>query len=136
MVHRTEFQINSVPTVRVTSGLSVIIMAWNPYIQVTRRFCRREYREEHRYCAPVGEEMTLIVMRPGVRTERVVPLQTLREGELVALGRQLAQPSLLSNRGGTGGCEQPSRRRSRLTCTAECFPNVALAAPVGRVLPA
>lgn len=110
VIHLTQFEVDRVPPVRVPPRLSVVVVAWHPDIQVAWRFGRREDGEQDRDRAPVREEVALVVVCPRVLAERVVPLQSLREREFVALGSQLAQPSMLPGRGRTGRCEQPSSR--------------------------
>lgn len=101
MIDRTKFQVDSVPTIRVAPRLTVVIVARYSDIQIARCFRRGKHRKQCRDRAPVGEEVTLRIVGPGISAERVVALQSSRKRKLVALSSQLAQPSLLTDGRGT-----------------------------------
>lgn len=94
MVYGAQFQVDRIPAVRVSSGLAIVIVTWDSDIQVPCSFRRREDGEQHRNSPPVGEEVTLAVMRPRILTEREITLDVFGEGELVALCGELAESSL------------------------------------------
>lgn len=79
----------------------MVIMTRDTDVEVARGLRGREDREQHRYCAPVGEEVALIVVRPWVLAIGEVALHILRKRELVAVSVPLAEPSL--------GCRGSSR---------------------------
>lgn len=79
MIHWTQLQVHGVPSVRVAPRLTMIVMTWDAYIQETWGLGGRKHREQHGDGAPIGEEMALIVVCPGVLTEREVALQPCRE---------------------------------------------------------
>jgi hypothetical protein len=64
-----EFEVHLVPTISVTPRSSVIVVARNSDVAVTRGLGRGENGEKNREGPPVREKMAVKIMCPRVVTE-------------------------------------------------------------------
>lgn len=91
IVNVLQLQVDRVPAIRVSARLSVVVVAWYPDVEEARRLRGGEDGEDRPGGSPVGEEMALIVVSPGVVAKRVVACCARSKGEVVAGRREPAR---------------------------------------------
>lgn len=89
MVNRTQFKIDRVPAIRISSGLAIVVMTGYPDVEIPRSLGRGEDGEEDRDGSPIGKEVTLVVMSPWILAEGVIALHVQGVRKLVAVSSEL-----------------------------------------------
>ena len=67
----------------------MVVMTRYSYIQISRGLGRRKDREQHRDSAPVGKEVSLVVVGPWILAVGVVALDIASKCHFIVLASEL-----------------------------------------------
>lgn len=139
-----QFQVDRVPAVSVSPRRAIVVVRWNPNIHEPLGSCRRKHGIESGDGSPVREEMALVSMHMGVKTEidvgvgrrHELEIQTRLGGCWFFVSRRIRGGegdvvwSLFGSKGVAAGRKESAGGCVGWTGSAPCFPDALVRSPI------